>query len=180
MRDAPWTEDTLKVSISVSGENHCRSPLPGLSDVGSMPTDSLLIPMQSSLCEVGSAPFRPLAGFPLSLESSMLKFTARIFLLSWIPLDLILLHLLLLLHCHFQEGLWHHTHGRSPAIALFQFLYHLLCLPGLFTFVVLNRRSGCVGSLYLGLLHLSHCVTSCPWEEYLCLSLCPRPCIVPL
>jgi hypothetical protein len=103
--------------------------------------DSHLIPMQSSVWMVCSAHFRPLAGFTLSLELSMPKSSAGIFLLSWVLLDLILLHLWLLLYSHSQEGLLHCRCWRSPAIALFPFLYHLQCLPGLFTFMMLNRRN---------------------------------------
>jgi hypothetical protein len=60
--------------------------------------------MQSSLCEVGFALFRPLIGFPLSLEFSMPHSTAGIFFLSCILLLMILWHLRLLLHTHAWGG----------------------------------------------------------------------------
>jgi hypothetical protein len=38
----------------------------------------------------------------------MSKSSAGIFLLSWIPMDLILQHFRNLVHSHSQEGHWHH------------------------------------------------------------------------
>jgi hypothetical protein len=56
MRDVPQRGDPLRVSSSVSGKKHWRSPLPGLSAFGSMhtfPSDPhAVVPLGGGFCSL--------------------------------------------------------------------------------------------------------------------------------